>query len=68
MIERYTLRRNEAWWVASSHEAEPEMGPYSTKKEAAETIRSLRDFDKYENEPGFMTSNKPTPNSGGIFD
>jgi hypothetical protein len=49
----HTVRRGKFWWI---HGDDEPMGPYTTKREALETVRSLNFCDKHKDEPGFVTS------------
>jgi len=48
-------RREDGWWVTAVIDDVDDMGPYSTKKEATEFKKSLKQFMLYGDEVGFMT-------------
>ena len=45
------------YWILGDDDAGP-IGPYKSNSEAIEARRGLRRFYRYENEPGFVTSDK----------
>lgn len=49
------LKGKSGWWLFPHV---PAIGPYSSKKEAAEALRAHKYYLKYQDEPGFVTSEK----------
>jgi len=45
-----------SWWIVG-HPDGP-MGPYDTRREAEEDRRGVNRFNRYQNEPGFLTSER----------
>ena len=45
--------RGGGWWIDDAGE---DTGPYDTRREAQEARRGLRRFYRYQNQPGFVTS------------
>jgi len=71
----YLAERADGWWVVNAVGVEDEngvpfdMGPYDTKGDAAADARGTRNFVKYEDRPGYVTSekkprHKPTTEAG----
>jgi hypothetical protein len=50
---RYEVKRmGQSWWVIGG---EGPIGPYNNKAEAEETRKRLNRFERYEDEPGYIT-------------
>jgi hypothetical protein len=50
-------QRNGKWWITGLS-LELDCGPYDTKAEAESDCRGMARFEKYQNKPGFMTSDR----------
>ena len=51
----YLAQRDGKWWVVNAGQG-LDCGPYETKMEAESDARGLRNFDKYQNVKGYMTT------------
>ncbi len=57
-MTRYEIKKmGQGWWIFGDESAGP-MGPYDTKAEAESDACGLRRFNRHENEPGYVTSEK----------
>ncbi len=50
------IQRDNVWWIADMPDRGENCGPYSSEKEANESIGRLEQFYKHHDEPGFMTT------------
>ena len=57
----HLTHRNGAWFITDMPDAEPDCGPYDTRKEAESDRIGMERTAKYENRRGFVTSD---PKSG----
>lgn len=71
----HLVERGDGWWIINAVGVEDEngvpfdVGPYDTKDEAIEDARGMRNFEKYHDRPGYVTSekkprHKPTTEAG----
>ena len=50
------VQRGNEWWIAGMPDRGENCGPYSSEREASESIGRLEQFYKHCDEPGFMTA------------
>ncbi len=50
------IQHGNEWWISDMPDRGENCGPYSSEKEASESIGRLRQFYKHYDEPGFMTT------------
>ncbi len=50
------IQRGDEWWIANMPDRGENCGPYSSEKDANESIGRLEQFYKHCDEPGFMTT------------
>ena len=55
------IKREDGWWIINVPSDVSECGPYDTKAEAADDMRGLKRFFKYENDPTDWTTDSPPP-------
>ena len=53
-----TRKLGSHWWITGDEKA-GHIGPYDTKAEAEDDRRGLTRSNRYEDEPGFVTIDKP---------
>ena len=53
-----TKRLGRDWWIVGDEEYGP-YGPYNNRVEAEEDRKGLKRSERYQNETGFVTSDKP---------
>jgi hypothetical protein len=65
----HLVERADGWWIINAEGAACDCGPYRTKGDAIESARGMRNFMKYHDKPGYITSekkprHKPTTEAG----
>jgi len=48
--------RRDGWWIVTDDDPETDCGPYETKAEAEDSRVRIKRFLKYQDEPGYVTS------------
>jgi hypothetical protein len=54
----HLVERADGWWILNAEGAACDCGPYDTKAEALDDARGMKNFAKYHNKPGYVTSEK----------
>ena len=62
MIKLSLRKIGRQWWIIGDPTGP--IGPYRNKVEAADIRRGLRRFEKFQNRPGYMTSDPVTTEGG----
>lgn len=57
MISMVVTQIDGKWWILDPHDPDP-LGPYQNKADAEADARGLKRFYRYENVPGFITSDR----------
>ncbi len=50
------IQRGDEWWIADMPDRGENCGPYSSEKDAQESIGRLEQFYKHCDKPGFITT------------
>jgi hypothetical protein len=58
-----TTQKHDGWWIDGEHLVE-DCGPYTTRAEAESDRRGLERFFRYQDRPGFITSERTKRNDG----
>ena len=54
-------KRDDGWWITNVPDWPEGCGPYDTKAEAVADRRGMNRFKRYQNEEGFVTSDRREP-------
>ncbi len=50
------------WWIVGYPPEDGPVGPYDTHSEAEEDLKGLKRFERNQDKPGFVTSEKRNEN------